>query len=380
MFILKQGSRNQMNAARRDHNMRRNFRKLFGFRMPHMDSVDDVLQRLPEDELEQLRVAMVRTLLDRKILRPKRLQGSWYLVGVDATGVMSAREDDEGTLMKESKNGKITFARQVLEAKIIVPGGMTISIGSEWIATDQNDTGTKEDCELNAFKRLAAKIKLHFPKLAICVLADSLYPSENFFAICEANDWRFCVVLKDKKLSTLWDKVDKALIAAAEAGNVDNMILDGDKTTIEWINDLAYRDRKLSWIEAVESMDEGQRRFVFVTDLTINHGLARELVTAGRSRWRLEDAFNSQKNRGYTLSHKYSRKSFIAVKNYYVLMQIAHIINQLVEYGEQLRRLMDHSKETLQHLWGLIVAALTFVTDDVFTTLGRRSNYRFRAD
>jgi len=376
MFILKEGSRNQMNNSR-DDNMQRNFRALFGFRLPHMDSVDDVLRDLPAEELEQLRVAMVRTLLERKVLRPVRLEDKWYLVGVDATGVMSANEGDEGTLKKESKNGVVTYSRHVLEAKIIVPGGMTISIASEWIATDQNDNGTKEDCELNAFKRLAEKIKNYFPKLALCILADSLYPSESFFTICQQKNWRFCVVLKDKKMSTVWAQVDVALNAAEAAGDVIDMLLGGD-TVIEWVNGINYREIKVAWIECLEESGDQQRRFVFLTDLCVNSETVRQLVTSGRSRWRLEDAFNTQKNRGYTLAHKYSRVSFLATKNYYVLMQIAHLINQLLEYSQHLARILDHSKETLQHLWGLISAALTFVgEEELLTADDQRTQYRF---
>jgi hypothetical protein len=377
LFLLKEGSRNQMNNAR-DGAMQRNFRALFGFRLPHMDSVDDVLRALPAEQLEQLRVAMVHTLLERKLLRPLRLEDKWYLVGIDATGVMTANENDEGTLKKESKNGKVTFTRQVLEAKIIVPGGMTISIASEWLATDQNDNGSKEDCELNAFKRLAEKIKSYFPRLPLCILVDSLYPSASFFTICAAKCWRFCAVLKDKKLSTVWDQVDKALADAEAAGNVVNMLLDNN-TTIEWVTGLDYRGTKVSWLECIEGSGGERQRFVFVTDVELGHDSVRQLVTAGRSRWRLEDAFNTQKRRGYMLSHKYSRVSFLATKNYYVLMQIAHLLNQLVEYSQHLARIIDHSKETLQHLWGLIVAALVFVDDDAhLAPKQRRTQYRFR--
>jgi hypothetical protein len=341
-----------------------------------MDSVDDVLRELQAEELEQLRISMIQTLLMKKLLRSERLFGKWYLVGIDGTGVMSAKEGDEGTLRKESKNGKITFTRQVLEAKLIVPGGMALSIASEWIATSLDGNVSKEDCELNAFKRLAEKIKSFFPKLPFCILVDGLYPSTSFFTICRENDWRFCAVLKDKKLSTVWDQVDSVLLAAEATGHVKNMIFENN-SVIEWVNGLNYRDFKVAWIECLEGSGEGQHRFVFLTDIPVERSKARELVAAGRSRWRLEDAFNTQKHRGYSLSHKYSRVSFLAAKNYYVLMQIAHIINQLLEFSQHMANLIDHSKETLRHLWRLLVAALAFVEDDAqLIPNARRTQYR----
>jgi hypothetical protein len=343
-----------------------------------MDTADDLLRKLPNEELERLMVKFVGRILERKLLRAHRV-GDYYLVGVDATGVMRAKEDDEGTLAKESKTGKISYTREVLEAKIIVPGGFAISIASEWLASDLNDNGTKEDCELNAFKRLAKKIKKLYPKLRLCILADSLYPSDPFFEICKENGWRFCAMLKDGKLATVWKQVDASLNKAEADGQVENMILDG-KVTIEWVTDIVYRLQHLGWIDCHEYSvkTKQETHFAFVTDLPLDHDTARQIVAAGRSRWRIEDAFNTQKNRGYTLSHKYSRKSFVATKNYYLLMQIGHMINQLVEYSQHLARLFDHTKETIKHLWGLIVSALTFIDDDtVWTTPAKRVQYRF---
>jgi len=47
-------------------------------------------------------------------------------------------------------------------------------------------------------------------------------------------------------------------------------------------------------------------------------------------RWKIEnEGFNNQKNNGYNAGHKFSRTNFNATKNYYQLMQIADIINQL---------------------------------------------------
>lgn len=362
MFIIKEGSRNGMNSVRRDRNMQRNFQKLFGYRLAHMDTVDNVLRDLPKEELEKLRVCLVKILLEKKLLHTYRVGGKFHLVAVDGSGVGQVAEGDEGTLRKEYSNGTTTYTRHVLEAKIVVPGGFVISIATEWIATDQNDTGTKEDCEINAFKRLAAKIKDYFPKLPILILGDGLYPSEPFFDTCKANGWSYCAVLKDKKLPSFWDQVDAVLLAAEAEGKVENMILTETGGTIEWVNGATFRKMKLSFIECIERDKKGtQHRFVFITDLTITHDTANHIVAAGRSRWRLEDAFNTQKNRGYSLEHRYSRVSFLATQNYYVLAQLAHMISQLVEYSQHLLRLVDNSKETLKHLWSLIVSALTWV-------------------
>ncbi len=377
MFILKQGSRNQMNELM-DENLGRNFKYLFGFRLPHMDSVDEVLNALNTEELDQLRVSMVRTLIEKKVLKPVDLDGKLYPVAIDATGLMSANADDEGTLKKESKNGVVSYSRMVLEAKIIMPGGFAISIATEWIATDQQDTGTKEDCEINAFKRLSEKLHNYFPKLPICILVDGLYPSEPFIKICQENNWRYCAVLKDKKLATIWEQVDNSLNESENSGQVENMILTDDGGVVEWVNGIKYRKNELSWLEFDIMTDKGKRRFVNITDIKISNRIAVFLVRVGRSRWGIEDAFNTQKNRGYALSHRFTRKSFKGTKNYYILMQIGHMISQLVEYCQHFKRLKNTSKVTTSFIWDLICCTLMMVVDEALLKLSElKTQHRY---
>jgi len=60
------------------------------------------------------------------------------------------------------------------------------------------------------------------------------------------------------------------------------------------------------------------------------------------------------------MERKFSRKSFIAMQNYYQLLQIAHMINQLVERSRQIVEIMsEHSKQTIIDLWQKMIAYLT---------------------
>lgn len=52
-------------------------------------------------------------------------------------------------------------------------------------------------------------------------------------------------------------------------------------------------------------------------------------------RWKIEnEGFNTQKKHGYYLEHRYS-KNYQAYKNHYYLIQIGHMIAQIMEaYGK----------------------------------------------
>ncbi len=75
------------------------------------------------------------------------------------------------------------------------------------------------------------------------------------------------------------------------------------------------------------------------SDLKLNAETVEELSwEAGRARWREENqGFNAQKNSGLNLEHAYSEGEHFGA--YYFLLQIAHILLQLLEKGSLLRQL-----------------------------------------
>jgi hypothetical protein len=93
-----------------------------------------------------------------------------------------------------------------LEAKLITPTGLAISLATEWIANPPGEYD-KQDCERKAFERLAAQLKQRYPRLPLCLTADGLYPYHGFFARCQANGWAFIVTFKDGNLPSLWEEV-----------------------------------------------------------------------------------------------------------------------------------------------------------------------------
>jgi hypothetical protein len=86
---------------------------------------------------------------------------------------------------------------------------------------------------------------------------------------------------------------------------------------------------------------------------------AWEISRHGRLRWCIEnEGFNTQKNGGYNLEHKFSRKELWAKKNYYELLQIAHLINQLAEKLQYIKDHLQECKLTLTALWEDMMACM----------------------
>src|SRR4030043_615 len=208
MFIFKEGSRNALNNDRQEENFEKNYQRIFKMRLPHMDTVDDVMRQLAENELEELKTSLIQTMLKKRTLHKFRFLKKWVVVAVDGSGIMSFTERHcDHCLTKTSKNGKVTYFHNVLEAKLVCSNGFSLSLATEWIENPEGDFD-KQDCERKAFERLAEKLKSIYPHLPICITADGLYPNQTFFDICENNHWSFIVTFKDGNLPSVWKKVE----------------------------------------------------------------------------------------------------------------------------------------------------------------------------
>ncbi|MDR2620954.1 MAG: hypothetical protein LBC48_00030 [Dysgonamonadaceae bacterium] len=384
LFLFKEGSRNQLNNHREDGYFSAHYEQMFAMKLPHQDTVSDLISELDPKHLDEVKMNQMSQLFEQKWLRPYRLLGKWYLAAVDATGTVSFDQPHCEHCLTRTKDGKTTYFHYVLEVKLITSDGLVLSLGSEWI---ENPIGNfdKQDCERKDFIRLAAKLKKQYPRLPICLLADGLYPYEGAFKICEAYGWKYIFVLQENSLKTVQQELvlTKRRSSAAEyctlkkgwritdeyrfQTNIDYH----QKYTIHWVQCLQTR-KKITKPGSEEVPKTENSRFEYVTNIKPGKDNVHAIAVSGRLRWKIEnEGFNTQKCGGYELSNKYSRKSYTALQNYYTLIQIAHAINQLVERSKHIcERLKQRPKETIRNLWSNLKAFMIFVspiTDAVYS-------------
>ena len=83
---------------------------------------------------------------------------------------------------------------------------------------------------------------------------------------------------------------------------------------------------------------------MYVTDLNITERNVKETVERGRWRWKIEnEGFNTQKKQGYYLEHRFSH-DYQGMKNHYYLIQIGHMIAQIIEAWETLWKKVKQSR------------------------------------
>lgn len=397
IFLFKSTSRNQYNQYREEKQFKKNFRRLFGFDMPHGDSVQNVMKLLNNDQIEALQHKMVQKLLQRKTFHPSRYRGKWFCIAVDASGVGSYdHERDEQCLHATSKNGKVTWFHTVLQARLVTPQGFSVSIATVWIENPEDGEYDKQDCERKAFTRMADKLKTLYPRLPILILADGLYPYEGFFATCKANQWAYCVTFKDGNLPSVWQQANQLAPLQLSNTRSEKCLLPSGKAIEQeflWVTGIVYHGHALNCLECVETVrsansdtsgDKPQTtRFAYLTNLPVDVSNIVDTCRVGRLRWKIEnEGFNTLKNGGYGMEHQYARKSYTALKNYFQFMQMAHLIHQLMtlntRFQDSFMKAPNHP--TLRNIWSNLVAVMQWVDfeeQELKERINTRQQFRF---
>ena len=378
LFIFDCKSRNDFNIKAREVKFNKNYRRFFHLELPQMDATNDLFKLLDAQEMEKVRCLLVSRLIEKRVFHKFRFFDHYSHIAVDGTGVYnwgeSPPEDIGGyALKKVSKNGKTTYYSLLLEAVLVCKNGMTIPLMTEWIA-NENQEYDKQDCESKAFKRMAIGLKQYFPRLNICVLADGLYANVSMINICQEYGWRYITVFKDGNLPSVWEEVNSLLPLSGGASSCEQQLSNTTHwitRTYRWIKNLEYQKHHIHWIECVQEMvhrktgeKSDSKRFVFLTNMEVNHDNIADVLTSGRARWFIEDHFNTQKNRGGNLHHKFNRVDFNAIKNWHHARQLACMIKELVKYSVEVQELMKSKKLTWLALWEIINGYLYFCSVD----------------
>jgi len=323
-----------------DDNVARNITSFLGEKdkgyLPHGVTVNEYLEKLPTAQLQEIQQSIVYDLIRRKTFDDARYQKKRLII-VDGSQLYSgSRQINEQCLEKRYNKGteeeKVSYHSDVLEAKIMLGEKLIVSIASEFIENNGEDAlrqknmsekQRKQDCETKAFKRLAIKLKEKFPRLPIILLADSLYASETVMEICRKNHWDFIIRYKNGSIPSIAAEYE----AIPEKGTTGHA---------EYVNGIDYKEKPVNmlryWEEKVIHGKGVRTEFQWLTSIKITGRNAEKLAAAGRKRWKIEnEGFNRQKNWQGDITHACSW-NVQAMKNHYLMLQIADTIKQLYEW------------------------------------------------
>ena len=326
--------------------------------LPHKDTLINVISEIKFEELEQIQTNIIKTLIRSKILDKYRFNGLFHIV-IDGTGLYSTRVNlGEQAITKVYNKGEeneyTLYSYYALEAKLVC-GNMTFSLATEFV---ENETYTdelgnayrkfdKQDCELKAAYRLLNKIKKRFPKLPIIIGGDALYLGRPFLELCDKHHFEYIIRYKETDAPSIKRNFNEIKIIDKNY-EYQNEIIFGDLKNKDFytVNVISYNEESID----EETGEVTITNFSYVTSLKITSKNKEEIILLGRGRWKIENkGFKEQKSDILNITHIYT-KNCQGTKNLYLIIQFAHTLLNLLNYGDILIIGLNTTKNEISDL------------------------------
>lgn len=322
--------------------------------LPHKDTLTNVINMLQFNDLEDIQTKMISSLIRSKMFDKYRFNGLFHIV-IDGTGLYSTKVNlGEQAITKVFNEGEDNeyklYSFYALEAKLIC-GNMAFSFATEFVENEtyKDKNGNiirkfeKQDCELKAAYRLLKKIKKRFPKLPVIIGGDALYMGRPFLKLCDKYKFEYIIRYKEDGACSIKKDFDNFKIIE-DSYQYQNDIIYGDKE-----NGKYYTVNVISYDETNEK-NNTVTNFSYITSLEITSENKEAIVNLGRQRWKIENkGFKEQKSDVLDISHIYT-KNCNGTKNTYLLIQFAHTLLNLLNYGDILIKSLKTTKKEVSTL------------------------------
>jgi len=290
-------------------------------------------ERLDEIAPHSLKSAFKRifSLAQRsKDLEPYRYLDNYYFVSNDATGYFSSPTINcENCCSKQNSDGTVRYYHQILAAVMIHPEQKVV-IPLEVEEICYQDGHVKNDCELNASKRLLSDLRRHHPHLPMVIVEDALYSKGPHLKLLKELNMRYLIGVTPNEHAFLFDWVKH--VEKEHFSYTDNK---KTKHTFQFVNGVPLNDThfdlKVNFIEYWEEDKNGKiKHWCWITDFIVTKKNVSQLMRGARARWKIEnETFNTLKNQGYHFEHNYGHgKHLCGVMA--MLMMLAFLIDQIL--------------------------------------------------
>jgi len=346
-------------------------------KFPHADTLGNFLREIDADEIEEVKLKLIRRLLRSKALDAFKIDGA-LRIAIDGVHKFTLGHEWCQNALVHKVSGKPEEVKKYLayavELSIVLPDGHTLPVMTEFIdRAEYGDCGTdtakaKQDCETNAAKRLIARFRDRFPCLKVALLADGLYATGPMLQLCLEKDIDPMFTLQEKSLPSVWEEVN-AHIASRMCGEVPAVEINDVEQKFIYVNDIVYEygDDKRCITLHVAICKESRREFNKKTGVVESTASTFSWVSLrrfsdrnvmprcnkiGRPRWSIEVQNDIEKNDGYAYTHCFSQ-DWEAMRAYHFLMQIAYILNVITLFSTKLVHIVKAmgSTQAIRHLW-----------------------------
>jgi len=375
MFHLKDAS---LSSFREEFAIRtENLERVYGVEvLPGDTAIRQGIDEVNPSELQALFKPQIDFLKTQGVIKERRVLGQYTIVSIDGTShYCSGVKGCPQCMVKNHRNGKTTYYHQLLGAVAVHPEQSTVfPIACEAIV--KQDGSTKNDCELNASKRIIPQIRKALGDEKIIAVFDALY----------INGPHIKALMKEKMSFIIGSKgqtyVDVQAEQLHESGQLQSLTWQskGKNCTANFANGLVLngqnQDILTNYFEYTEvDIKSGETTFysTWITDIEIDMENIKELVGVARSRWKIEnETFNTLKNQGYHLEHNYGHGKKYLATNFAILTFLAFLTDQIAQHLDQDFQAAKAVCKTFKSLWEKIRSIFYLLP-----TMSMNAIYRF---
>jgi len=296
-------------------NGKNNARTLFGIiKIPSDNHIRDILDEVSPDHIFPVYDKILEKLENSKILERFLYLKNSYMISLDGTWYFSSSDIYCDNCNKiRHKNGIEEYYHSAITPVIVHPNSHdVIALRPEFVKPQ--DGHAKQDCELAAAKRWLEKNGGYYRRFAPTLLGDDLYSRQPFCKQAITNGYHFILVCKPASHKFLYEWLN-GLEEGVDIQVCSEKLRNGKHREIHryrYANDVPLRDGEdglsVNWCEIVISKESGEIIYQnsFITDYVISDQNVKEIVKAGRSRWKIENENNNTlKTKGYNLEHNF---------------------------------------------------------------------------
>jgi Na+-transporting methylmalonyl-CoA/oxaloacetate decarboxylase gamma subunit len=338
-------------------NRKENLKRVYGIeRVPGDTSMRETLDGLDYNHLQDGFKPFLEVLSEKGVLESRLVLGNYLLFSSDGTGhYCSGKVSCKHCLTKELSNGDIQYHHQLLAAVNVHPNKKEVFPIA--VCPIINEDGcVKNDCELNASKRLLPQVRSMLPNHKLLGLFDALYANGPHIKLLKKQDMSYIIGIKNGHAYELAKEFKK----------------EGFLHEVEWEKDgkhckvcywngftlnMSHPNVLVNYFDYTETNQKtGEVYFSsWITDITINEEIVAELVTVARSRWKVEnETFNTLKNQGYHLEHNYGHGKYNLATNFAILTFLAFLIDQMAQCFDSFFQAAWKEKKTKKGLWSKV--------------------------
>jgi hypothetical protein len=297
---------------RRGHS---NAGSLFGIaRIPCDQQIRNLLDSVSPEHLREPYWTILEQLMSDPVIGAAFDTDGRWLCSLDGTQYFRSTEIHCPQCTVIHRDGDTSYAHTVLIPVLAKQGTREVlALEPEFIVPQ--DGANKQDCERNAARRWVQRNADHFDDQRLTILADDLHCNQPFCELLLEHHLDFILTCKPDSHTTLYEEI--ALLD--DFGSVEkcqDRVWTGKEHHIwsyRFISQVPLRapphPLEINWCEltiTLENTDEQLYHNTFVTNLPLTEETVRQVVAAGRTRWKVENEGNNVlKNRGYHLEHNY---------------------------------------------------------------------------